>query len=76
MNENQHSRAIALLQEQIRVYEANGRLEDMEPGERAREAAAIAELRESVKALEFTQPVDWTGTVPDVVPAKAIPTTG
>ena len=71
-----HSRAIKILEEQIRNYEANGRLADMEPGEKTREAAAIAELRESVKTLEFTQPVDWTGTVPDVVPAKAIPTTG
>jgi hypothetical protein len=65
-----------MIEEQIRIYEANGRLDDMEPGEKAREAAAIAELRESVKTLEFTQPVDWRGTVPDVVPAKAIPTTG
>lgn len=73
-----HSRAIALIGGQIRVYEANARLDDvvMEPGEKAREAAAIAELRESVKTLEFTRPVDWAGTVPDVVPAKANPTTG
>jgi hypothetical protein len=71
-----HDRAISILNEQVRIYSANTKVPDMEPGEKEKETVAIAELRESVKTLEFTQPVDWTGTVPDVVPAKAIPTTG
>lgn len=47
-----HHRAIALIEQTIRVYDANSRLHDMEAGEKAREAAAIVELRETVRVLE------------------------
>lgn len=50
-----HNRAIALIEEQIRIYDANSRLHDLEAGEKAREAAAVGELRNTVKVLKESE---------------------
>ena len=47
-----HQRAIELIEQAIRIYNANSRLHDMQPEERAKETAAIVELRETLEVLK------------------------